>query len=259
MISKILASLHKPKKDSHKGQNGKLLIIGGSARYSGSPIFEIIAARRFVDLLYFYPAENDPFLIQAVKTIPEAIVVYGLENVEMMDCVLFGSGMNGAEFDSSIFDRVKKIVVDADGFKYLDEKKLDSRFILTPHTIEFERYFGIDASEKNVIEMAKKYNCVILKKGVWDIISNGKRTYRNNIHNQGMTKGGTGDTLAGLVAALACTNGNFEAAVAGAHINGFAGNLLLKRYGYNFCASDLANSLAEAYFLATKKFEFRRR
>lgn len=253
MIAKILSSLRKPQKISHKGQNGKLLIIGGSAEYSGSPVFEALAARRFVDLLYFYPAERDPFLVQAVKNIPEAIVVYDFRKIAEVDCVLFGSGMGDADFYAGSLKKAKKVVVDADGFRVVPKDMLDSRFILTPHTLEFERYFGTPATEKNVIAMAKKYRCTILKKGTPDIISNGKRTYKNNVHNAGMTKGGAGDTLAGLVAALACTNPNFESAAAGAYINGLAGNILLEKYGYNFCASDLANGLAEAYFKATKK------
>lgn len=247
MLKRILRSLHKPIKHSHKGQNGKLLVIGGSVNYSGAPIFELLAARRFVDLLYFYPAENDPFLIQAVKAIPEVIVTYNMDKLDVVDCVLFGGGMDAQEFDTSFIHTAKKIVVDAGGFKYLNPKQIDSRFILTPHILEFERFFGIEGTEKNVITMAKKYKCVILKKGTPDIISDGKRTYKNNMHNQGMTKGGTGDVLAGLVAALACKNPNFESAVAGAYINGLTGNSLLKKYGYNFCASDLAEKLAEVY------------
>jgi ADP-dependent NAD(P)H-hydrate dehydratase / NAD(P)H-hydrate epimerase len=251
-IQKILKSLHRPKRDSHKGQNGKLLIIGGSVKYSGSPIFEILAARRFVDLLFFYPAENDPFLVQAAKNIPEAIVTYDLEKIEDVDCVLFGSGMPDAEFDVSLLSKANKVVVDADGFKYVGKEALGPKFILTPHTLEFERYFGIPASGKNVVGTAQKHKCTILKKGIPDIMSDGKRTMENNTHNQGMTKGGTGDVLAGLTAALACTNPNFEAAAAAAYVNGLAGNMLLKKYGYNYCASDLANALAEAHFAATK-------
>ncbi len=252
-IKKILTSLHKPAKGSHKGQNGKLLIIGGSEKYSGSPLLEIAAARRFVDLLYLYPSQPDPFLIQAAKTIPEAIVVYDLQKIPEVNCVLFGSGLGDAEFDTSHLGKAKKIVVDADGFKYIVPERLDTRFILTPHTLEFERYFGIPANEKNVVAMAKKHNCVILKKGAPDIISDGKKTYENDVHNPGMTKGGTGDTLAGLVAALACTNPNFEAAVAGAYINGLAGNMLMKKYGYSYCASDLADKLAEAHFVSSRR------
>ncbi len=250
MLRKILSSLHYPKKNSHKGQNGKLLIIGGSKMYSGSPIFSILAARRFVDLLYFYPAELDLFLIQAVKNIPETIVIDNLDKIREVNCVLFGGGMGQAEFDASLLANAKKIVVDAQGFEYLPHKMLNSSFILTPHILEFERYFKISANEKNVINIAKKHNCTILKKGTPDIITNGKLIFKNSIHNAGMTKGGTGDTLAGLVAALACTNSNFEAAVSSAYINGLAGNMLIKQYGYNFCASDLANKLAEAYIKA---------
>ncbi|MEW6528544.1 MAG: NAD(P)H-hydrate dehydratase [Candidatus Micrarchaeota archaeon] len=247
-IKKIFRSLHYPKESSHKGQNGKLLIIGGSKMYSGSPLFSILAARRFVDLLYFYPAQYDSFLIQAVKNIPETIVIDDLNKIKEVDCVLFGGGMGLAKFNTSILKDAKKVVVDAQGFEYLPYKMINSNYILTPHVIEFERYFKIPADEKNIISMAKKYKCTILKKGTPDIISNGKKIFKNDTHNPGMTKGGTGDTLAGLVAALACTNQNFEAAVAGTYINGLAGNMLTIRYGYNFCASDLANTLAKAYF-----------
>jgi len=100
--------------------------------------------------------------------------------------------------------------------------------------------------------MAKKHNCIILKKSPVDIISDGKRVYKNKMHNQGMTKGGTGDTLAGFVSALFCKNPAFESAVAAAYINGCAGNMLKKKYGYNFCASDLAETLAEAYYKIKK-------
>jgi NAD(P)H-hydrate epimerase len=94
--------------------------------------------------------------------------------------------------------------------------------------------------------MAQKNGCIILKKGSVDIISDGERIKTNKTHNQGMTKGGTGDILAGLLAALACKNDSFEAAVAAARINGTAGNMLMKKYGFNYCASDLAQMLSEA-------------
>ena len=100
--------------------------------------------------------------------------------------------------------------------------------------------------------MAKRHKCVILRKGPVDIIADGRpgkgcgRLERNRVHNAGMTKGGTGDVLAGLVAALACKNDAFTAAAAGARIAGNAGNMLMERYGYDYCASDLAEALAES-------------
>jgi len=147
-------------------------------------------------------------------------------------------------------------VLDAEGFNYVPEHMLDSRFIITPHAREFGRYFGCSASQANVMKMAREHRCTILRKGTPDVITDGKRVHLNAVHNQGMTKGGTGDVLAGLTAALACTNGNFEAAATAAYVNGLAGNMLLKEHGYNFCASDLADKLSGAYAEALKRKPF---
>ena len=241
--------LYVPPKESHKGQNGKLLIVGGSKKYHGAPMFSILAARRFVDLLYFYPGENDPFLVYAIKTIPEAMIVDSLDVAKKCDSVLFGIGLADAKVDVTyLIKNSKRLVIDGDGLRLVKDKLCDLKpgsTILTPHEGEFRFVFGCDGSRENVQKMANSYGIVILKKDPkGDIISDGKTTTINKIHNQGMTKGGTGDVLAGLVAALFCKNSAFESAAAGAHLNGFAGEKLRKRYGYNFSASDLANELA---------------
>lgn len=95
-----MLKLYTPTKDSHKGENGKLLIIGGSRAYHGAPVFSLMAARRFVDLMYFYPGEDDPQLITAAKRLPEAMVVHDLERLPHMDAVLFGIGLSNAPFDT---------------------------------------------------------------------------------------------------------------------------------------------------------------
>jgi len=236
--------LYMPPADSRKGENGRLLIIGGSGAYHGAPVLSLLAARRFVDLLYFYPAEDDPQLIGAAKAVPEAIVVHDLI-IDEADCVLFGVGLDGAAFDANLVDGAKRLVIDADGLKRV-KGMIPPDCILTPHEGEFTMLFGVEGTEKNVKEMAAKHHCIILKKGQVDIISDGTRVETNKIHNPGMTKGGTGDVLSGLVAALACKNDRFMAAAAAAKINGHAGNTLMKKYGYNYCASDLANALAES-------------
>jgi NAD(P)H-hydrate epimerase len=255
----VKGKLYIAPKDSHKGQNGKLLVIGGSRAYHGAPVFSLLAARRFVDLMYFYPGEEDPPLIMAVKRIPEAIVVHDLERLPYMDCALFGIGLSDAMFDaeSIIPTRIGswKLVIDGDGLERIKEGPgIPPDCILTPHEGEFRMLFGLEGNTQNVRSMAAKYSCVILKKGAPDIIADGRsgearntKLEINRVHNQGMTKGGTGDVLAGLVAALSCKNDIFTAAVAGTRINGYAGNLLMKKSGYNFCASDLADSLAQSY------------
>jgi len=247
----MVKSLHSPVEKSHKGENGKLLIIGGSRQYHGAPVLSILAARRFVDLVYFHPGEDDSRLIDAVKRIPEVIVLEDLKRASEMDCILFGVGLGKTRPGLGRLDG-KKLVVDGDGLKRI-KNRIPKGAVLTPHEGEFKMLFGKDGSKENVKAMAKKHKCTILKKGPADVISDGKEVIVNDVHNQGMTKGGTGDVLAGLVAALCCKNGMFEAAVAGALITGNAGNMLAKKYGYNYCASDLADALSESIMKLREK------
>lgn len=242
--------LWKPEAGSHKGQNGVLAIVGGGREYHGAPMFSILAARRFVDLIYFVPGKRDSHLVGAVKTIPEAIVLDGGEgkkHIGRCDCVLFGIGLgDDARLDYGWYAKnAKRLVVDGDGLKLAkEEDMIPPGCILTPHEKEFRMLFGRAGTKENVKEMAGKDGCVILKKGVPDIISDGERIYTNDVHDVGMTKGGTGDVLAGLVAALFCKNDALTAARAAAYINGAAGVGLSKRFGPNYCASDLAEMLA---------------
>ena len=253
MIKKLLSSLYIAPKQSHKGQNGMLMVIGGSTQYHGAPIFALLAARRFVDMLYFYPAEKDPYLIHAAKQIPEVIVDYNLVHMPDADAVLFGNGLGDASAPlDDLIIKSKKLIIDGDGLKLITNF-IPPDSLLTPHEHEFNLLFDCEGTANNVKNMAKKHKCVILKKDPnGDIITDGTRIATNNMHNQGMTKGGTGDVLAGLAAALACKNDLFTSAACAAYINGYAGELLRKKLGYNFSASDLASHLAEAYFKLKK-------
>lgn len=90
---------------------------------------------------------------------------------------------------------------------------------------------------------AKKYNCVVLLKGIEDIISDGEKIELVSGGNAGMTKGGTGDVLAGLAAALYCNNDPFTSAVCASSINKKAGELMYKKAGFYYNASDLAGQI----------------
>lgn len=233
-----------PAKKSHKGENGKLLIISGSKQYHGSALLAIQAAKRFVDLVYFYPGENDCYLINAVKNIPEVIVVYDLEILKKCDAVLFGSGLGDARIDAErIISKSKKIIVDGDGFRKIEKEMLDKRFLLTPHEGEFEYFFGEKGTRENVKKMAKKYGCVILKKGPVDSVSDGKKVYEIKGGNAGLTKGGTGDVLAGFVSALATKNSLLESALIGARVLKKCGEIAFKKHGYWYCAGDVVEYL----------------
>ena len=126
-------------------------------------------------------------------------------------------------------------------------KKL-SNVIITPHMREFKRLFEIEIKDPvlckdRVFTKAKEYNCTIVLKGPTDIICSPTNCLINQTGNEGMTKGGTGDVLAGLIAGLACKNDLFLASCAGVYINGLAGDELYKRVGPYFNASDLCEEI----------------
>ena len=94
-----------------------------------------------------------------------------------------------------------------------------------------------------VQELAKEFKLTILLKGEVDVVSNGTEAVQISGGNPGMTKGGTGDVLAGLVAALYCKNEAFLSAEAGSFINKKAGEALAEKMGIYFNASDLATEI----------------
>ena len=243
-MKRALKQLSVSERYSKKGDNGKLLIIAGSRQYYGAPVFSILGARRFCDLTYFFPGDNSPRVLQSVLPIPEPIIVKELIEA---DCVLYGPGLGNAKFPfSKIQKRYSKKVIDGDGFKKIKKSELKGT-ILTPHEGEFRMLFGVPSTPQNVLNFARKYSCTILKKGPTDFISDGTRLIKNIKGNPGMTKGGTGDVLAGLTAALFTTNPPLIAAAAAAYISGLAGDFLYKKQSYAYCATDLANTLPKAY------------
>jgi len=237
------SSLYVPPKGSHKGENGKALIVAGGRRYHGAAVFCILGARRFADLVYFMPGEKDEKVLFAVSQVPEAIVVDGYPEA---DCVLAGPGIGDAHLDLGKMKRkYGKIILDGDALKQVEPKELEG-CLITPHEGEFRTLFGMDGSPEHVRAMAEKWKCTILKKGMVDVVSDGKEIVLVKGGNAGMTKGGTGDVLAGLLCALYAKSDAMKAAVAASRANKRAGELLFKERGYAYCASDLAEKLPEA-------------
>jgi NAD(P)H-hydrate epimerase len=118
--------------------------------------------------------------------------------------------------------------------------------VFTPHSGEYQILTGKESSQdlqeraEEVKETAEELGVTILLKGRVDVISDGKRVKLNFTGNPGMTVGGTGDVLSGIVAAfLAQSADPFEAAVAGAFINGAAGDFVKSEKGYHMVPTDL--------------------
>ena len=118
--------------------------------------------------------------------------------------------------------------------------------VLTPHVGEYAMLAGRNLPERfeegmaEVQKTAKELNAVILLKGKVDLVCDAKRVKLNFTGNPGMTVGGTGDVLSGVVGALLAQKAEpFEAAVAGAFVNGAAGNFVASEKGYHLLATDL--------------------
>jgi NAD(P)H-hydrate epimerase len=182
------------------------------------------------------------------------------EYLSKVDAVVLGPGLGLHEetksfvekFVKAVEDAGKPMLLDADGLKAFADfkRKLKVPLVLTPHAGEFAILTGgqlpddmrgrIDAVKK----AASQLGAVILLKGATDIVSDGKRLKLNFTGNPGMTVGGTGDVLSGVVGALLSQKvGAFEAATAGAFINGAAGDFVASKLGYHMVATDLLEYL----------------
>lgn len=235
-----------PARGSHKGQNGRLLIIGGSHLFHAASLWALTVASRIVDLVHYCSVPENNELVK--HEFRNGIVIPRSEvaaYIEEDDAILIGLGMTRDEETKLLTDSLlqkypkKQWIIDAGSLQMMDISRIPLHAILTPHHGEYERAFGT----QDITHVAKKYDCIVLLKGDRDIACS--PTERREIigGNPGMTKGGTGDVLAGLIAALACKNEPFLATLAGSFINKKAGDELFAKAGPFFNATDLANQI----------------
>ena len=252
----------------HKGEFGKLLVIGGSDVFSGAPtLVSLGALRTGVDLAYIATVQKTAYSISSIS--PDLITVKlpgeylnprDVATIKpylgMSTAVVMGPGLGlQAETKSAVNTIINLIeeariplLLDADALKAFAgfKRKLGCPLVLTPHAGEYQILAGReppkDLMERatEVQKTAEELNAVVLLKGNVDIISDGKRTKLNFTGNPGMTVGGTGDVLSGVVGAFLSQQADpFEAAVAGAFINGAAGDFVQREKGYHMVATDL--------------------
>lgn len=289
IINNWLSKIYIPKSNSHKGQNGKLLIIGGSQLFHAACLWSAEVASHFVDLLHFSSTkENNEIFLTLKKIFRNGMIISQKDvfnYIKEDDVILVGPGMVRSENgilnfkfkisnlnelfsikDEGMFTAyltkylidnfpTKKFVFDAGALQMMDKDwllKLKTPAIITPHQKEFEKLFNLffqdkttDGKAEIVKEMAKKFNTVILMKAVDDIISDGKEIIIVRGGNQGLTKGGSGDVLAGLAAALYTKNKALNAAVISSILLKKSGEALFLKKGYWYNTSDLIKVIPE--------------
>lgn len=258
--------------ESHKGDFGRLLVVGGSETFSGAPtLVAQTALRTGVDLAYVAAPEKTAYAISSLS--PDLITIKlegrhlnpnNLETlkpyVEVSDAVVLGPGLGlhpeTREAVKDVVETVEKsgkpLLLDADGLKGFAEfkRKLDVPLVLTPHAGEYAILTGKKPPEPllekalQVQRTAATLNATVLLKGPVDVVSNGKRVKLNFTGNPGMTVGGTGDVLSGITGAFLAQKADcFEAAVAAAFVNGAAGDFVFEELGPHMVASDLIRQI----------------
>jgi hydroxyethylthiazole kinase-like uncharacterized protein yjeF len=256
----LLKQLYLPPSNSHKGQNGKVMLIGGSKLFHAASLWALTIASRLVDMVYYASVTENNQIVQKAKEEFRNGIVIPRDKIDNYateaEAIIIGPGLprpSGAEAGDddtqALTERLlkkfsdKQWVIDGGSLQVIHPDSLPKNAILTPHGQEFETLFGLSPTPEHCKQMAAKYNVIILLKGENDIVCSSEVCYTIAGGNAGMTKGGTGDVLAGLVGALATKNDPLLAAAAGAYFNKKAGEAIFKRVGYFFNASDLADEI----------------
>ncbi len=286
----VQAYYPRPRKESHKGDNGIVLVIGGGP-YIGAPALTGFAALRTgADLVYiatpkraataitsFAPHALRPMrLTKTLAAIAPNLIVTELTHKHLLvpddvttlipliskaHTVVIGPGL-GTERQTndavaSILKQCKQhkssLVIDADAIAVVGNHPKDIHgmpTVITPHAGEFTKLTGVHLpkslnQKKNIVATwAQKLDATILLKGAIDVITDGESIKLNNVHNQAMTVGGTGDVLAGIVGALMAKGAEpFHAARMGAFINGIAGNKAFSKRSYGLIATDIIQEI----------------
>lgn len=255
------------KPTAHKGEFGKVLVIGGGP-YTGAPALSAQAALRAgADLAYVACPET---IAPEVQGYSENLIVESLsgnrlklshvpkltELAQRMDCIVFGPGLGDVE---GTLDAVASFlssfegtaVVDADALQVVPEIETNATLICTPHRGELRAMGGETATDPGeraelISAFAADLGVTLLVKGTRDIVSDGDRTRHNRTGNPGMTVGGTGDVLAGVTGAMACVLDPVPAAAIGAYANGRAGDIAVEKDGYGLVATDLLEAIPRA-------------
>jgi len=263
-------------RDSHKGDYGRVLLIGGSRGMSGSISLSAMAALRagsglvsalVPDDCLVTVASFDPCMMTlAAPATPNgqfAIHAYqaASASVSKSDAIAIGPGMGTGPGSirlvrSLAMNATVPRVFDADALNVIGRTadiKVCGPAVLTPHPGEMQRLSGVSAKDRTgqteaACQYASATGCVVLLKGAQTFVTDGQSRWINSTGNPGMASGGSGDCLTGIIASLLGQKyAPWDAARLGAFIHGLAGDLAAEEIGEaGLVATDLIKHLPHA-------------
>lgn len=281
IITREIAPLPDRSEDAHKGDVGRIVIIGGccddATLMVGAPALSANAALRsgagLVQMLVpkalrLQIATMAP--CATTRSLPtDAITLLGAVEEFRADVAVIGPGLGDSLSPPVLVEFLNRfqgrIVVDADALNLLARTPdavlaNPKRLVLTPHPGEMRRLLtarGIDPPSGNTgpqrrqaaADLVEAFECTIVLKGQGTVVTNGERLYVNETGNAGMATGGAGDVLAGMIAALIGQHMQpLEAAILGVYLHGLAGDFAAEELGrWAVTATDLVQYLPEAF------------
>lgn len=257
--------------NSHKGDYGKVLLLCGSRGYTGAAALAAMGALRSGAGLVYLGVPESIYGIEAVKLtepivfpLPEkngmlsrkAIVDIGIR-MDRMDAVLIGCGLGCSEDTLAVVKYVLEnyrgpVVLDADGINVISGhidvlRGRTGSTILTPHEGEFVRLGGVLTGDRihDACLLASKIRATVVLKGHETIITDGETIYVNSTGNPGMSVGGSGDVLAGMIVSFLGQHIEMlTAAACAVWLHGAAGDQCAAEIGqYGMLPSDMLQIL----------------
>lgn len=270
MEQEIVDTVLEEPDDERTTDMGSVLVVGGSQRFTNTPAIVAMGALRagseVVDVAAPEPSSRSArtFALNIISTpligdrITPDHVVSLWESAEWADALVVGPGVTRHEetrnaLANFLADVTKPTVIDADAIRVVRDNPdiVERNWVITPHVGEFRELTGerpTDDMEQRMLlveQYTAEFDCTIVLKGPVDVITSGGQTTTVETGNRYMTRGGTGDILAGVTAALLARHDDpFESAAAAAWINGKAGDRAVNRHGAGFLLEEMAQEIS---------------
>ena len=279
----VLPRIKKRKKDTHKGDYGRILVVAGSRGMMGAAVLASQAALRSgAGLVTLAVPES---LVDVASALQLCAVVKGIEETEegciagiasaqilemRADALVIGPGLGThpetAHCVAQLVENVQvPFVLDADGLNAFADASSrltlgEAPRVLTPHPGELGRVLelpkeDIQQNRKGFAqEAARRFWAVCVLKGHRTVVTDGEQTVLNRTGNPGMATGGSGDVLSGVIGTLLAQGiSTFDAARLGTHLHGLAGDIAAQKKGeISLIATDILDCLPDAFKRWTK-------
>jgi len=266
--------------EAHKGNFGKICIIGGSVGMSGAPALAGRAALRSgAGLVRVAVPKSLLPIVAAIEpsytTIPldetngkisKKTISEILDIANDNDVLAFGCGVGISIGLRQIIEELitikdLRLIIDADGLNNLGKIKdwpkiTKAKLTLTPHPGEMKRLYSrtfrdempMDRQDR-AVELARKTQTTVVLKGAGTVVTDSQSIYVNTTGNPGMATAGSGDVLTGIITALMGQGmNNLEAAICGVYAHGLAGDIAAEELGQiSLIATDIIDALPAAF------------